>query len=136
MIAAVLKPPTSKVPGEDERYQEVEDLVLGIHGYTHPVSMSEHDYMGKSVLATAVANLDIEMVAYLLKLGDENDQVEIDMNQPDYWGNTALHTVATAPPKPLAHVSISLRIGLTTVLRVKLQLIGHSREDGNMLMLS
>jgi len=117
LIAAVLKPATSKIVAEDTRYEYVDDLVFGRNNY-HPVDMGPvtHDYMGKSVLAVAVGNLDIEMVAHLLKLKGQKidnpestigDTVQIDLDQKDYWGNTALHLVATAPPKPLQYGDVA-----------------------------
>ena len=61
----------------------------------------------QSVIAVAVEDLNIEMVKHLIEISKEAN-LEIDYNSKDYWGNTPLHLVSTAPSKPLEYVRFAL----------------------------
>ena len=61
----------------------------------------------QSVIAVAVEDLNIEMVKHLIEISKEAN-LEIDYNSKDYWGNTPLHLVSTAPSKPLEYVRFTL----------------------------
>jgi len=84
-----------------EKYDEVDELLLGKVGFS-PVDINSQNYMGKSVIAVAVEDLNIEMVKHLIEISKEA-KLELDFNSKDYWGNTPLHLVATAPSKPLEY---------------------------------
>ena len=43
------------------------------------------------------------MVQLLFDTAEESD-IDIDLNNQDFWGNTVLHTLANAPAKPLKYV--------------------------------
>ena len=59
----------------------------------------------KSVIAVAVEDLNIEMVKHLIEISKEA-KLNLDFNSKDYWGNTPLHLVSTAPSRPLEYVSL------------------------------
>ena len=59
------------------------------------------------MIAVAVEDLNIEMVKHLIEISKEA-QLKLDFNSKDYWGNTPLHLVATAPSKPLEYVGVAL----------------------------
>ena len=46
------------------------------------------------------------MVQLLFDTAEEND-LEIDLDAQDYWGNSVLHMLANAPAKPLKYVYFS-----------------------------
>ena len=56
-------------------------------------------------MGVAVEDLNIEMVKHLIEVAKEA-KLEMNFNSKDYWGNTPLHLVATAPSKPLEYVSL------------------------------
>jgi len=45
------------------------------------------------------------MVQLLFDTADENG-LDINLNNQDFWGNSVLHTLANAPAKPLKYVSL------------------------------
>ena len=78
-------------------------------------------------MSKAVQTANIEMVRLLFQLDEgkllnhsllelfditlESDKIgPIDLEQSDYWGNTALHLVAKAPYKPYKHVRALLSL--------------------------
>jgi len=87
---------------EKDKRDEVVSLLTGSTVGYEPVDINSQNYMGRSVLMCAAKQVNIQMVQLLFDTAEENN-LEINLDAQDYWGNTVLHMLANAPAKPLKY---------------------------------